>query len=180
MTIRMAAAVGIGLLALLFSGCSSAPADPRASLEKNATIIDAAAQDVLSALTTAGLSGAEATGRLEQCGGSLNGWGAEYHASASAKVGDDLAATVEQVTTELTSLGWEHTGDLGGEFPTARLERDDVTVDVSTGGFTSGGTRYGADEIAVGIRPASACVKLPEGTFASDLTEFDRSIPPRE
>ena len=180
MNIRIAAAAALALVTLVISGCSGAPDDPRAAIEEKAATIDDAAQDVLTALTTAGLAEASATGRLEQCGGSLTGWGAEYHAGASAKVGESMQAAVDQVTAELKSLGWDHVGDLGGDFPTARLERGDVTIDLSTGGFTVGATRYHEDDLSVSIWPFSACVKLPEGKTVSDYAEFERSIPPRD
>lgn len=175
------AVLALSITALLaLAGCSTVPADPTAEIERVATPVDDAAQDVLSAISAAGLTGGRASGHLEQCGGSLTGWGGEYQASASAAVGDDLQATMDRMTTGLESSGWTYIGELGGDYPSARLERDDVTIDLKTGGFTVGETRYGADELEVGITTSNACVKFPEGEHASDYPEFERTIPPRD
>ncbi|MFK4761013.1 hypothetical protein ACI3KS_08785 [Microbacterium sp. ZW T5_45] len=162
------------------AGCSAVPADPSAEVERVAAPVDEAAQDVLSAIYAAGLADGQASGHLEQCGGSLTGWGGEYQASASAAVGDDLQTAIDRMTTGLQSSGWTYIGELGGDYPSARLERGDVTIDLMTGGFTVGETRYGAEELEVGITTSNACVTFPEGEHVSDYPEFERTILPRD
>ncbi|MFK4852824.1 hypothetical protein ACI3KT_14405 [Microbacterium sp. ZW T6_19] len=170
----------LAALSLLLTACSATHDGARAELDKHAAVVDDAAQDVLQALDAADLSDAGVAGYLEQCGGSLTGWGVAYHAGGSAKVGEDRQAAVEDVAAELESLGWAHEGEIGGDDPSARLTRDDLTIDLKTGGFTVGATRYGADELEIGIRQSNACVETPEGEYKTDYAEFEREILPRE
>lgn len=173
-------AAGLTVLALALTACSPTHDGAHAELEKHAAVVDDAAQDVLQALDAAALRDAGVAGYLEQCGGSLTGWGVAYHAGGSAAVGEDRRAAVEEVATALQSLGWAHEGELGGDDPSARLTRDDITIDLKTGGFTVGTTRYGADELEIGILQSSPCVKTPEGEHKADYAEFEREILPRE
>lgn len=135
---------------------------------------------MLQAVDAADLRDAGIAGYLDNCGGSLGGWGVAYHAGGSAAVGDDLHATVETVAAELETLGWTYVGELGGDYPSARLTRDDISIHLKTGGFTIGATRHRADELEIGISQLNDCVKTPEGERESDFTEFEQEILPRE
>lgn len=176
----LAALVSIGLVGMMLSGCFPTEDGARAELEKHAALVDAAAQDALDAIEVADLSGAHAAGSLDSCGGSLGGWGVAYRAGASAEVGEDHHAAVEKVAAELQALGWDYEGELGGDHPSARLTRADITIDVKTGGRTASHTVHDADKLTVGIFSFSPCVKIPESTDSDDYAEFEREILPRE
>lgn len=179
-TSSIAKASGLAVLALLLSACSPTHDGAHAELERHAAAVDDAAQDVLQAVDAADLRGGGVAGYLEQCGGSLTGWGLAYHAGGSAVVGEERRSAVEKVSAELQSLGWAYEGEIDDDSPSARLTRDDITIHLKTGGFAVGATRYGADELEIGIRQLSACVKTPEGEYKTDYAEFEREILPRE
>lgn len=174
----------MGLLALLFSGCSSVPPDPRAVLEEKAATVDAAAQDLLEALDAAGLNGASARSVVESCQ-SEPAPGVAYAAGISVTVGENLAAGFDALVEQLDATGWTATDayddvDVDPAAPAGRFIRDDITLDVKTGGFSSGGTRYGADEMDLGITIADDCVRVPDGGYIAEVQDLAKEILPRE
>lgn len=169
--------IGLGLSLGLLTACGPTEAGARAELEKRIEVMGTAARDVLHAMDALQLPDASARGRLESCGGSLRP-GVYYLAGASATIGDDWAAAVEGMTKELEKAGWEYVGEIGGDDPTARFTRGEVTVDLKTGGFTNGGTLYGADQLEVGIRDAGSCVHIPDGVSDSDFADLEGAILP--
>lgn len=179
MRLALLTAVVVGVLAASLTGCSSLPADPRAELEHRATVLDAAAQDLLEAVSSAGFSDAKARGAVDVCQ-SQPVPGVSYTAGAQVKIGDDLRSAFDAVAAQLTATGWQDSGDkLGGEHPSGRFTRDDVTLDVKTGGFSSGGKSYGADEMELGLRIDDPCVRIPDGGSFVDFQDLDKDILPR-
>lgn len=178
MRIAVVATVLVGMLAATITGCSTAAADPRAELESKAAVLDAAAQDVLEAVDAAGHAGATARGSVDVCQ-SEPAPGVSYGVGGKVKIGDDLHGAFEAVAAQLQEAGWVATGDKpGGENPSGRFTREDVTLDVKTGGFSSGGTRYGADEMEFGLRIADPCVRIPDGKSFLDYQDLDKDITP--
>lgn len=181
---RSAIMVCMGLLALLMSGCSPVPLDPRGALEQKAATIDAAVQDVYDALDSAGLSGATARGSVDVCG-SQPAPGVRYGAGMSVKVGDDLARGFDALMEQLTATGWQRTDayddvKIDQAKPMGRVSRDDVTLDVKTGGASIGGKQYGTDEMQLGFTLKDPCVRIPDGTSSLDFQDLGRKIFPRE
>ncbi|MGB3374242.1 MAG: hypothetical protein WBA87_03785 [Microbacterium sp.] len=176
---RWKAVVVVGLFTFLLGGCSPTQQGARVELEQHAAALEAAAQDVLQALDAAGLAGGTAAGHVESCGGSLSP-GVSYRAGGSAPVGDDLAADLEGVSQLLEATGWNSAGDLGGDSPSGRFTRDDITLDVKTGGFRVGDELHGADEMTFGLRIDDPCVRVPDGVHADEFQDLERNILPRD
>lgn len=179
MRLAYLAAVVVGVLAVSLTGCSSVPANPRAELEHRAAVLDAAAQDLLEAVTVAGFSDAKARGTVDVCQ-SPPAPGVSYRAGATVKIGDDLQGAFDAVAAQLEATGWHDTGhELGGEHPSGRFTRDDVTLDVKTGGFSSGGKTYATDEMELGLRIADPCVRIPDDKSFLDYQDLNKDIVPR-
>lgn len=180
---RSAIIVSMGLLALLMSGCSPVPLDPRGALEQKAATIDAAVQDVFDALESAGLAGATASGSVDVCG-SQPAPGVRYGAGMSVKVGDDLAGGFDALMEQLAATGWQPTDayddlKIDPAKPMGRVSREDVTLDVKTGGASIGGKQYGADEMQLGFTLEDPCVRIPDGASSLDFQDLDKKIIPR-
>ncbi|MDT0156636.1 hypothetical protein Q9R19_03250 [Microbacterium sp. ARD32] len=183
MRLRRSVVIAVGLLSFLLSGCSAVPADPHAVLETKAASVDAAAQDLLAALDAAGLTDASAGSAVDVCQSEPLP-GVSYRAGISVKVGEDLVAGFDSLVKQLTASGWEETDayrdvELDPGKPAGRYERDDITVDVKTGGFTVGKTHYGADEMTLGITIDKPCVRIPHGASFIDFQDLEKDILPR-
>ncbi|MFK4761021.1 hypothetical protein ACI3KS_08825 [Microbacterium sp. ZW T5_45] len=181
---RKIAALGISVVALLLTGCSAVPADPHAVLEEKAAAVDDAAQDLLESLDAAGYTDAAARGIVDACQ-SEPAPGASFGAGIGVTVGDDLVSAFDSLSTQLTRAGWTATddfddADVDPAAPMGRFVRADITLDVKTGGFTSGGTRYGADEMTLGITIADDCVRMPDGAYFSKMRDLEKTIHPRD
>lgn|GEM_PF-2703452 len=180
---RSAIMVCVGLLAFLMSGCSPVPADPRAELEQKAAMIDAAVQDVYEALDAAGLPDATASGGVDVCG-SQPAPGVGYRAGMSVKVAGDLAGGFGALVQQLEATGWKPTDayeevKIDPAKPMGRFSRDDITLDVKTGGASIGAEQYGADEMQLGFTLENPCVRIPDGTSSLDFQDLDGPISPR-
>lgn len=179
MRIPLMTTVLIGVLAASLVGCAAAPTDARAKLESRAAVLDSAAQDLLEAVGAAGFDDASAHGNIELCQGEPVP-GVSYSAGATVKIGDDLHGAFDAVAEQLAATGWQDTGHpLGGENPSGRFTRDEVTLDVKTGGFSSGGKHYGADEMELGLRIADPCVRIPRDSSFLDFKDLEKDILPR-
>ncbi|MFT4156425.1 MAG: hypothetical protein QM630_00625 [Microbacterium sp.] len=171
------------LLALVLVGCSPVPADPRAVLEEKVAKVDAATQDVLEALDAAGLSGASAHGSVDGCQ-SEPAPGVAYRAGISVTLGDDLVTGFNALVEQLEMTEWIDTHnyddlDIPAETPAGRFTRDDITLDIKTGGTTAGEIQYGADEMDLGIRIANDCVRIPDGAYFTKMVDLEKEILPR-
>lgn len=180
---RSANIVLVGLLAFLLAACSPVPPNPRAALEQKAATIDATAQDLLAALDAAGLTDASARGAVDSCQNEPAP-GVAYRAGISVKVGDDLAAGFDALVSQLDSTGWRATDayrgvDIDPTKPMGRYTRDDVTLDVKTGGFSMGEKRHGTDEMDLSITIEDDCVRVPDGSYISEVEDLAKDIPPR-
>lgn len=180
---RVAIASG-GLLALLCAGCSAVPSDPRAVLEENASVIDSAAQDLLEALDAAGLKGTSATGSIGLCQGPPSP-GVDYSAAITATVGNDPVGGFNALAEQLDATGWTATdayADAGIDpsTPAQEYTRGPLVLSVKTGGFSVGGTRYGADAMNLGITLSDHCVRVPDSTDFTELHDLNGEIPPRD
>lgn len=169
---------------VLLSGCSPVPADPRAVLEEKAATIDSATQDLLEALDAAGLSDASAGGVIESCQ-SEPAPGVAYAAGISVTVGEDLAAGFGALVAQLDATGWTATDayddvEVDPAAPAGRFVRDDITVDVKTGGSAAGSVQYGADEMDLEITITPDCVRVPEGGYIAKVQDLEKEILPRE
>src|SRR5690606_35773126 len=109
MRLALLTAVVVGVLAASLTGCSSVPADPRAELEQRAAVLDAAAQDLLDAVSVAGFANAKARGAVDVCQ-SQPVPGVSYAASAQVKIGDDLRSAFDAVAAQLKTTGWRDSG----------------------------------------------------------------------
>ncbi|MFD5215624.1 hypothetical protein [Microbacterium sp. NPDC058345] len=172
----------MGLLAFLLAACSPVPTNPRAALEQKAATIDEAAQDLLAALDAAGLTDASGHGAVDVCQ-SEPAPGVAYRAGITVKVGDDLAAGFDALVSQLDSTGWRDTNayrgvDIDPAKPMGRYSRDDITLDVKTGGFSMGEEQYGADEMDLGITIEDDCVRVPDGSYISEVEDLAKDIPP--
>ncbi|WP_309127909.1 hypothetical protein [Microbacterium sp.] len=173
----------MGLLAFLLAACSPVPPNPRMVLEQNAATIDATAQDLLEALNAAGLTDASAHGAIDGCQ-SEPAPGVAYRAGITVKVGDDLAAGFDALASQLDAAGWQATDayrdvDIDPAKPIGRYTRDDITLDVKTGGFSVGEEQYGADEMDLGITIEDDCVRVPDSSYISKVEDLAKDIPPR-
>lgn len=168
----------MGLFTLLLAGCSPTPDSARAQLEERAAVLDTAGQDVLQAADAAGFPDATTKGRIESCGGSLKP-GMVYRVGATVPVGDDLAGAITAMSDQLRAIGWHHEGTIGEDQLSGRFTRDDVMLDLKAGGATIGGTKYGADELQIGITQANPCVRVPESTYTDEFQDFEKDILPR-
>jgi len=173
----------VGLLAFLFSGCSSVPSDPRAVLEEKAATIDTAVQDLFEALDAAGLTEASAGSAVDSCQ-SEPAPGVSYRAGVTVKVGEDLAGGFDALVAQLDAAGWKPTNDYRGveidpEKPMGRFARGDITVDVKTGGFKTGDQVHGADEMQLGVTIDDDCVRVPDGGYISKVEDLAKDILPR-
>jgi hypothetical protein len=180
---RSAIMVCVGLLAFLMSGCSAVPADPRAVLEQKAATIDAAVQDVYASVRGAGLTDATARGGVDVCG-SQPLPGVSYGAGMSVKVGADLAGGFDALVEQLEAGGWRPTNayddvKIDPAKPMGRFSRDDVTLDVKTGGASIGGKQYGSEEMQLGFTLKDPCVRIPDGASSLDFQDMDGPISPR-
>lgn len=158
------------------------PSEPRAVLEQNAATVDAAVQDLLQALDSAGLKDASARGTIGACQ-SEPAPGVDYRGGVDVKVGDDPAAGLDALARELAAAGWQRSDDeLGGDeqTPRARFTREDIRVDVKTGGFRTGGEVHGADEMTLGITLADGCVRVPDGGYIAQVRDLEKEIRPGE
>ena len=104
---RPTAAVLLGALTLLLAACSSPSADPAADLRRQAASIDAAAQEVLTALQSAGFTEASARGIVDACQ-SEPAPGVAYRAGVTAKIGDAPEDAFETLLGELDANGWQY------------------------------------------------------------------------
>lgn len=173
----------VGILALLLGGCSATPADPRAELEARAATIDSAAQDVLDSLHAAGVDEATAKGHVDGCQ-SEPAPGVSYRAGIAAKAGSDLASAFDALVQQLDASGWKPTDayrdvKIDPAKPMGRFTRDDVTLDVKTGGGSVGGKWYGADEMQLGITIKDGCVRVPDGGYIGQVRDLEKDILPR-
>jgi hypothetical protein len=173
----------VGLLAFLLGGCSSVPPSPRAVLEGKAASIDTAVQDVFEALDAAGLKEASASGAVDTCQ-SQPAPGVSYRAGMSVKLGDDLAGGFAALVEQLGAAGWKPTNAYDGvkidpAKPMGRFSREDITLDVKTGGASAGGEQYGADEMQLGLTVEDPCVRIADGTSFLDFQDLDKDILPR-
>lgn len=173
----------VGLLAFLLSGCSPVPSNPRAALEAKAAAIDSATQDVLDSLHAAGLDDATAKGHVDGCQSEPTP-GVSYRAGISAKAGSDLAGAFDALVEQLGASGWKPTDayrdvKIDPAKPMGRFVRDDITLDVATGGASSGGVWYGADEMQLGVTIKDYCVRVPDGGYISKVEDLAKDILPR-
>jgi hypothetical protein len=180
----LAKAASLVVVGLLLSGCSPVPADPRAVLEEKAATIDSVAQDLLEALDAAGLSGASAGGFIDSCQ-SVPAPGVSYRAAIGVTVGEDLVSGFDALSAQLDASGWKSTEDLDDpsmdpEAPARRFVRDDITLDVKTGGSTAGGVHYGADRMTLGLTISNDCVRVPDGGYIAKVQDLEKEILPRE
>lgn len=183
MTRRTAVVVLVGLFAFLSAGCAPTPAGARAALETRATAIDTAAQDLLAALEDAGLEGASAGSTVEVCQ-SQPVPGVSYQAGISVTIGDDLAGGYDALVEQLDATGWQPTDayrdvKIDPDKPMGRFAREDITLDVKTGGFSVGETKYGTDAMALGITIKDECVRIPDGTSFIDFKDLEKKFQPR-
>lgn len=181
MTTRAAA---LGVAALLLSGCSPVPADPHAVLEEKAATLDDAAQDLLESLEAAGFPDASARGIVDVCQ-SEPAPGASYRAGIGVTVGNDLVSAFDALAEQLAKTGWTATDDfddteIDPDAPAGRFVRDDITVDVKTGGSIAGGVHYGADEMTLGLTIRNDCVRVPGGGYITEVKDLEKKILPRE
>lgn len=172
------------VVGLLLSGCSPVPADPRAVLEEKAATIDSTAQDLLEALHDAGLNDARARGIVDACEG-MPDPGVLYRAGIEVKVGDDLAAAYAVLVDQLSATSWDDTDvyddvEIDPATPAGQFTRDDVRLDVKTGGAKIGGKQYGSDEMQLGLTISQSCVRIPVGVYTSDFQDLEKKILPRE
>ena len=175
---RPTAAVLLGALTLLLAACSSPSADPAADLRRQAASIDAAAQEVLTALQSAGFTEASARGIVDACQ-SEPAPGVAYRVGVTAKIGDAPEDAFETLLGELDANGWQQKGeDAGAADMPARFTRDDLMLDIKSGGFTVGDTAYGADELALGITHVDGCVRVPDGGYISKVRDLEKQITP--
>lgn len=70
--------------------------------------------------------------------------------------------------------------DLDPAAPAGRFTRDDITVDIKTGGSVAGEVHYGADEMTLGITIADDCVRMPDGAYFSKMRDLEKTIHPRD
>lgn len=173
----------MGIFTFLLSGCSPVPSDPRAVLEQKAAAIDSTTQDLFEMLHDVGLDDASANGSVDACQ-SQPAPGVSYRAGMGVKVGEDLAPAFKAFTAQLTAKGWEETDayadvEVDPAKPMGRYAKGDITVDVKTGGFSSGGTQYGADEMQIGITIKDYCVRVPDGGYISKVEDLEKDILPR-
>lgn len=182
--IRKSATIGfVGLLAFLLAACAPAPSNPRTLLEQKAATIDATTQDLLEALDAVGLTGASAHGAVDSCQ-SQPAPGVAYRAGITVRVGDDLAAGFDRLVAQLDDTGWQATDayrdvDIDPAKPMGRYTRDDITLDVKTGGFKIGEKQHGADEMDLGITIKDGCVRVPDGGYISEVDDLAKDILPR-
>lgn len=184
MRFRRSVVITMGLLAFLLSGCSAVPADPHAALSAKAASVDAAAQDLLVALDSASLPTVSAGSSIDVCQ-SEPVPGVSYQAGISVKVGDDLVGGFDSLAKQLAEDGWKETDayrdvELDPAKPAGRYERDDITLDVKTGGFKMGETQYGADEMVLGITIKNPCVRIPHGVSFTDFQDLEKDLQPRD
>lgn len=170
----------VGLLAFLLGGCSSTTEDPRTSLETKASLVDSATRDVLTAVRAAGFPDAVARGIVEACQG-MPDPGVSYRAGIAATIGEDLVSAYDEVTSQLTKDGWKESSAYEGatvdpSAPAGQFTRDDIRVDIKTGGASVGGTPYGEDAMQFGVTIDQSCVRVPEGTHASDFDDLEKTI----
>jgi hypothetical protein len=181
--ISLTTAAGVAIVALLLSGCSPVPADPHAVLEEKAATLDAATQDLLDALHDAGLNDARARGIVDACEG-MPDPGVLYRAGIEVKVGDDLAAAYAVLVDQLSATGWDDTDAyddvaIDPATPAGQFTRDDVRLDVKTGGAKIGGKQYGSEEMQLGLTISQSCVRIPAGVYTSDFQDLEKEILPR-
>lgn len=173
----------VGLLAFLLSACSPVPSDPRAVLEEKAATVDTAVQDLLDTLETAGFDDVSARGSVDQCQ-SQPAPGVSYSAGIAVNVGDDPAGGFDALVTELDEAGWKTTDayrdvKIDPDKPMGRFSRDDITLDVKTGGFSSGGESHQADLMVLSVTVEDPCVRIADGTSFLDFQDLDKDILPR-
>lgn len=171
----------VGLIALLLTGCSAVPSDPRAVLEEKAATVDSAVQDLFEALNAAGLPGATAGGVVDACQ-SEPAPGVSYRAGMGVHVGDEPAAGFKSLADQLAATGWQRTDDdLGGDenAPMARFSRGDITLDVKTGGVTYAGERQDEDRMTLGVTIKDHCVRVPNGGYITEVKDLAKDILPR-
>ncbi|GAA3928431.1 hypothetical protein [Microbacterium soli] len=173
----------VGLLAFLLGGCSPVPSDPRAVLEGKAATIDAAVQDLFETLAVAGLQDVSAASAVDTCQ-SEPAPGVSYRAGMTVKAGEDLAGGFDALVRQLDAAGWKSTGayqdvEIDPARPMGRFVRDDITLDVKTGGASSGGVWYGADEMQLGVTIDDDCVRVPDGGYIGKVEDLAKDILPR-
>lgn len=192
MVIVIASLAGVALLTLVlllvldrgFAGATSSDTSANAELELRAERMDTTVQEVLDVVDAAGLETIAARGRVEESGG-MSGTRYCLHYQASITVATHTTDTEDFAALEAQFLasGWTRsdvTMSDSADHPGARFQRDDIEVDVLTGGFTSGGTRYGAEEIAMSVqRNDEDCVYVPDFDRVSAAKErFGKVIYP--
>lgn len=167
----------MGLLALLFGGCSAAPADARTTLEQHAAAIDEATHELFGVLAEAGFTDAGARSVVETCR-SEPAPGLSYEVRITA-TGDDPAEQYTRLSEGLTSSGWVQEKDsLGGDQPSGRFSRDGLTLDVKTGGFKIGDEVHGADELTLALSRDDGCVDVADGGAISEVRDLEKEILP--
>lgn len=170
--ITVVAALAVLLVLLLvmnrgISGATPSEATANSELEQRAESMDALAEELLQVVGDAGLKPLTAHGRIEESGG-MEGvrYCLRYRVGIKVATNTTDAADFSALDKQLLATGWEHSDAVMSkdpEHPGARFLRDGVELDVTTGGFTSGGTRYGADEIAMTVkRNDDDCVYVPD------------------
>ncbi|MFK4761017.1 hypothetical protein ACI3KS_08805 [Microbacterium sp. ZW T5_45] len=150
-------------------------------IEGKAVTVDAAVEDLLGALEAAGLPDASAGSTIDLCQSEPLP-GAAYSAGITVAVGEDLVSAFDGFTAQLTNAGWSMTddfdsADIDDDAPAARFVRDDITLDVTTGGATVGGVRYGTDQMELSVKIEDDCVRIPDSAYFTDLQDLERDIP---
>lgn len=181
---RLAVVAIVVLFSFLSAGCSPTSSDPRAELEQKAAAIDSATQDLLEALDVAGLHESTARGVVDVCQ-SEPAPGVSYRSGIGVKVGDDPVAGFDALVNQLDATGWQSTDayrdvEIDPGAPAGRFTRDDITLDIKTGGAVVGGESQGADEMALGITIADDCVRVPDGGYVTEVKDLEKDILPRE
>jgi len=184
MRARWKAVAIMGLFTFLLGGCAPTPEGARADLEKKVATIDATTQDLLHVLREAGLKDATARSVVDACEG-MPDPGVMYRAGIEVKVGDDLAAAYAALVDRLDATGWDDTDayddvKVDPATPAGQFTRDDVRLDVKTGGAKIGSEQYGSDEMQLGLTMSQSCVRVPVGVYASDFQDLEKEILPRE
>lgn len=184
------AAVAVLTLVLLlmldrgFAGATSSEASANAELERRAERMDVAVQEVLDVVDAAGMETIAARGRVEESGGmSGTRYCLQYRAGITVATLTTDAEDFVALEAQFLASGWTRSNVAmsdSADHPGARFERDGIEVDVLTGGFTSGGVRYGADEVAMSVqRNGEDCVYVPDFDRVTAAKErFGKAIYP--
>lgn len=141
-------------------------------------MIDDTTQDLLASLVAAGLPVDSARSVIERCQ-SEPVPGLSYGAGITANVGEDPIPGFDALVSELDRTGWFRTEEsLGGPptTPSGRFTRDGIQLDITTGGFTSGDERFGADEMQLGLGLIDDCVRVDSSAYMSEVEDLEKDF----